>query len=259
MKVVAVQIDTVWEDKAANHAKVRELLASADVPEGSLIVLGEMFSTGYSMNVDATEDRDGVDTNTAAFLKDLAVSYKSTVLGGVVSRHFDGKGRNEAVSFDPTGEENGRYCKLHPTSFLGELDHHVKGERTTAFPWGGASVSPFICYDLRFPEAFRMATRLGADVFAVIASWPSTRQHHWLTLNIARAIENQAYVVAVNRTGNDPSLPYAGGTRIIDFQGEILADAGDAECVISAEVDLDALRRYREDLPVLKDMRADLR
>jgi len=126
------------------------------------------------------------------------------------------------------------------------------------FDWRGARVSPFICYDLRFPEVFRAATRRGAQVLVVIANWPATRVEHWVTLLRARAIENQAYVAGVNRCGNDPKLAYPGRSVIVGPWGEVMADAGDGEGVAWADLDFAALESYRREFPVLRDIRYGL-
>jgi predicted amidohydrolase len=117
-------------------------------------------------------------------------------------------------------------------------------------------VSPFICYDLRFPELFRtIAASQKPELFLVIANWPEKRILHWIRLLQARAIENQAYVVGVNRIGRDPYYTYTGRSLIIDFNGEIVKDAGEAEGFIEAELDLETLRKYRQGLPFLEDMK----
>ena len=123
------------------------------------------------------------------------------------------------------------------------------------FHWRDFAVSPFICYDLRFPEHFRVAARRGAQLITVIASWPVARIQHWVTLLQARAIENQAYVAGVNRCGTDPKLSYNGRSLIVSPRGDILADAGNGECVISAGLNLKELLAYRAELPFLADMR----
>jgi len=121
------------------------------------------------------------------------------------------------------------------------------------FNLGAAVVAPFVCYDLRFPEVFRVASAAGANLMVVIANWPSKRIQHWVTLLQARAIENLSYVIGVNRTGNDPTLEYSGRSVIVDYMGEILADAGSDECVISADLDFEELNRWREGFPALRD------
>ncbi len=119
---------------------------------------------------------------------------------------------------------------------------------------GGA----LICYDLRFPELWRLAAIAGTEVFTIGASWPAARRHHWRQLLIARAIENQAFVVAANRIGDDPHLSYAGGSMVVSPTGEILAEAGDHEAVLRARLDLASLREWRRDFPALSDLHRDL-
>jgi len=256
MDLIAVQFDVAWEDKPANCARVRRLLAAAEIRPGSLIVLPEMFAAGFSMNVAGVGEEAGGPTET--FLGELAAEHKSCVLGGVVTRAAGGRGRNEAVAFGAHGREAARYCKLHPFGCAGESDHYVAGDELVTFEWAGFTVAPLICYDLRFPETFRGAVDRGANLFAVIANWPSPRQEHWSTLLAARAIENQAYVVGVNRCGADPNCTYAGGSVIFDPRGDPVAAASGEECLVTASPDLPALDVYRREFPALADRRESL-
>jgi omega-amidase len=123
------------------------------------------------------------------------------------------------------------------------------------FAWGECLVAPFICYDLRFPEIFRPVARAGAQLITVIASWPEARIAQWVKLLQARAIENQCYVAGVNRVGSDPRFRYSGRSMIVDFRGDVIADAGSEANLISAELDLAGLAEYRRELPFLADMR----
>ncbi len=252
MQIVAVQHDIVWENKQVNCDKVRALISKAGVKPGALIVLAEMFATGFSMNLAAT--LEGGERPTEKFIADLAKQYQSAVVAGVVNAASPGRGYNEAVAIGPAGEI-ARYLKMQPFCPGGEHTAYDAGRGAVAFQWQGATISPFVCYDLRFPEVIRMAASLGAEVITVIASWPAARIHHWVRLLQARAIENQCYVVGVNRIGTDPTLAYCGRSIIVDYHGEIIADAGDKECAISADVNLDELRNYRQKLPFLKDMK----
>lgn len=255
MKIVGVQLDIAWEDKQANYDRVRALLDGSQVEPDSLIVLPEMFATGFSMNVDGIcEDPHG---KTEPFLADMARQHRSYLFAGVVTKGPDGRGRNEAICLDPSGKVVARYCKLHPFSFAGETEHYVSGDEVITFPWGGFTVSPFICYDLRFPEVFRASVRLAANLFVVIANWPQAREVHWTALLKARAIENQAYVIGVNRCGSDPKNAYSGQSMILDPRGEVMVAAGDGESVISAELDLQVLQDYRRQFPALADIRDD--
>lgn len=256
MKTFLVQLDVVWEDRAENFAKVSALLAKQSIPEGSLIILPEMFATGFSMDLAVTIE--GAASETESFLGELARTHRSTVLAGLVRQGKDGKGRNEVVVMEPSGKALARYCKLHPFSFSGEDQHYEKGGNVVFFELGGFVVSPLICYDLRFPEAFRMAVKGGAELIVVIAQWPSKRTQHWVTLLQARAIENQAYLIGVNRCGDDPKLHYDGRSIVVDPLGTIIADGGGDEGVTEAELDLNVVRQWRADFPALDDIRNDL-
>jgi len=254
MQLIACQLDIVWEDKQANHEKVRALLADANVEPPALIVLPEMFDTGFSMNVDAVAENDNHPSET--FTKELAAAHHATVIAGVVNRAPDGSGLNQAVAFDPQGRECARYNKMQPFSLGGEDQHYTAGHAPLVFDWQGVTVAPFVCYDLRFPEIFRRCVREHQPrIITIIANWPSAREEHWVTLLKARAIENQAYIVGVNRCGSDPDLDYPGRTQIIDYQGNVLADADDTEKIITAEIDIEALDDYRQRLPFLNDIR----
>jgi omega-amidase len=255
MKIIGCQLDIKWEEKEANHEHVRELLQQASPASDSLIVLPEMFATGFSMNVGKIAEEE--DRPTQDFLSKIAAEHQSFVLGGVVIRSKDGRGLNQAVVYTPSGGELARYSKLHPFSYAGETEHYAPGTGIETFACNSFVVAPFICYDLRFPEAFRAATRRGAQILAVIANWPAAREDHWLSLLKARAIENQAYVIGINRSGCDPNHSYSGRSQAINPRGEILSDAGSSQGWIQADLDLQELLSYRREFPALEDMRDD--
>lgn len=251
LKIHAVQLDSVWEDKAANFAKVRGLIQAYPPEAGSLLVLPEMFATGFSCDLGKTmEDHAG---ETEFFLAELAREYGSAVLGGLVTKGPEGKGLNQSLVLAPDGHELSRYTKIQPFSLGGEAAVHEKGSAPVVFEWRGLKVAPLICYDLRFPEIARQAVALGAEMLVYIAAWPVKRYHHWLTLLQARAIENQAYVLGVNRTGSDPNFSYNGRSVLVDPHGIIVADAGESEQVIRAEVDPTIVREWRSQFPALRD------
>jgi omega-amidase len=255
MKIACCQTDIVWENKTANYERARTLLAAAKLPAGTLVLLPEMFATGFSMNVAAV--REGDASETEQFLACTARELGIFLLGGLVSPGTDGRGRNECAVFSPEGKMISRYHKMQPFTPGGESTHYSAGQEIVTFQWQGFTVAPFICYDLRFPELFRGAMHRGAEIITVIANWPNKREHHWTNLLQARAIENQAYVAGCNRAGVDPTLTYPGRSMIVDFAGTVLADAGNAEGIISAEVDREKLLKYRNDLPFLRDARRD--
>jgi predicted amidohydrolase len=252
MRVVAVQLDTAWEDKPSNHVAVERLLAAAPPPPGALVVLPEMFATGFSMDVGAINEDEHPASE--VFVSELARRHSVAVVAGVVRREPGGRGLNQALAVGPEGAELVRYSKIHPFSYAGEDRHYARGRDVVTFAHGCFTVCPFVCYDLRFPEVFRVGVRKGAQLFVVIANWPSAREAHWRALLAARAIENQAWVVGVNRCGRDPVGAYPGSSRILDPLGRVVAEAGADECTLAAELDLDMLVEYRRRFPVLRDI-----
>ena len=241
MKVFCCQFDIAWENKSANFEKVEKLLARESPPAGSLVVLPEMCFTGFSMNVPIIAN--GEPLFTEAYLSATAKRHGVYLIAGLVTQAPTGRGKNEAVYVTPQGSVDGRFQKLHLFSPAGEDSFFEAGTRPITFSYHGVLVAPFICYDLRFPECFRAAVDLGAELCVVIANWPRVRESHWLTLLQARAIENQAFVAAVNRCGNDPQNEYSGRSVIISPTGEMLADAGEDECVIGGDLNWAELER----------------
>ncbi|HEX3625616.1 MAG TPA: carbon-nitrogen family hydrolase [Verrucomicrobiae bacterium] len=254
MMVYGCQFNIEWEDKPANFGRVRSLLRKRRISPKSLIVLPEMFATGFSMNAGAVAEPTSGPT--VVFLRELAIELRSYVLGGF-ARYAGQNIYNAAVCMAPSGGCVAHYAKLHPFSPGGESQHYSAGDRLAVFQWGDLKVAIFICYDLRFPEIFRAAVSQGTDVMVVIANWPCRRQSHWTALLRARAIENQAYVVGVNRCGQDPILDYDGGTAIFDPYGRAVAVAGRRESIVSAKLDPNVPSQWRKDFPVLKDIRCD--
>ncbi len=255
MDVACCQFDIAWEDKPANYERVESLAAAARLAPGTLLLLPEMFATGFTMRAEAVAEP--IDGPTARFLSDLARRRAIFLQAGVVLlTDGDSRPHNEALVFGPDGRLLARYAKMHLFSYDGEPAHYAPGQSPTMFPWQEVQVAPAICYDLRLPELFRTAAARGADMIAVIACWPAPREEHWLALLRARAIENQCYVAAVNRCGKDPSgLAYAGRSQILDPRGAILSDAGNGEGIIRVVVDMDEQRRYRREFSALADVR----
>jgi omega-amidase len=253
VQVVLVQLDIAWEDPAKNYAKVRELLRASPPRAGAMVILPEMFATGFSMNVATVAEREPRPTERS--LAELAREHGVYVMGGLASRIDERCVRNECVVFDAAGSIVARYGKLHPFTLGRESSCFTKGDTVTMFAWPGFVVAPFVCYDLRFPEIWRHAVRRGATLMTDIANWPHARIHHWTALLTARAIENQCYVIGVNRAGRDPTLRYPGKSIVIDPSGKVLAEAGEGEQVLTAEIEPAVVEEYRRKLPFLTDIR----
>lgn len=249
-------MDLAWEDRAENHRRLAHHLCG--VPglraSGDLVVVPEMFDTGFSFNLEKTADNDG---RTLGFLCEIARELGVTLQGARTVVGPDGRGRNRATVVGPDGAVLVEYDKIHPFSFGRESEFFTGGDRVVTYPWraGGETVTvcPAICYDLRFPELFRKGMLAGAELFALGANWPKPRKEHRRALSIARAIENQGIMLSVNRAGKDPHLEYAGGSIAVSPVGEVLAEAGDEERVVSVEIDLKGLREWRGKFPAWKD------
>ena len=254
MQVACCQFDIRWEDKPANYARVRAMVASAGLAPGSLLVLPEMFATGYSMAAERVAEEPGGPT--FAFRSELAARHAVHVVGGVAVRAPDGRARNEAVAFAADGRLVAPYAKMHLFTYAGEHDHYAPGDAVATFDWSGCAVAPAVCYDLRFPELFRRAAGGGEQLFVVIANWPVAREPHWLALLRARAIENQAYVVGVNRVGTaGDGTEHVGDSRIVSPTGELLATAAGVETVLVADVDAAEVAATRDRFRFLADRR----
>lgn len=259
MHIACCQFDIAWEDKPANFRRVAALVREARPAHGTLLLLPEMFATGFTMNVGLTAEP--AQGPTAQFLSELAKEHGIHVVGGaIIADAGAGQPQNEAMVFDPRGTLSARFAKGYPFTLAREDEYHAAGKQRNPFEWAGCRVSPAVCYDLRFPELFRRAAGDGAEVMPLIANWPAARESHWTTLLRARAIENQAYVAGCNRVGTDGNaLEYAGRSQIIDYRGEVVADAGGAEAVVSAAVNVAALREFRSAFPFLADMKPSTR
>ena len=252
IKVAGLQLDVAWEDRAANFEHVRELAGKARDRGADLLVLPEMFSTGFSLDTRITAEPPSGET--PRFLSELARDLEIGIVGGYVQRRRQGRGANLALTVDRRGRTVAEYAKTHLFSFMDEHEVHEAGAGPRKFVFEGVETACFVCYDLRFPELFRLVAD-GARLVIVIASWPAARQAHWDALLRARAIENQLYVVGVNRAGQGGGLDYTGGSAAIDPLGQVLAHAGDGENTIIAEVDTDEVERVRTEMPFLKDRR----
>jgi predicted amidohydrolase len=252
MKIAGLQVRIAWENPAENHARLRPWLDMAQAAGARLVVLPEMYACGFSMHTDRiAEPEDGPSTR---FLSDEATARGLWICGSVPARpEGETKPFNTLVLAGPAGQLH-RYRKIHPFTFAKEHEHYGAGTEHVTVEVEGVRLSLFVCYDLRFAdEMWPLAPTTDAYVF--VANWPARRRHHWTTLLRARAIENQAYVIGVNRVGEGDGLEYAGDSRVIDPWGEILAGAAGSETMLLAEIDPAVVADARERFPVLRDRR----
>jgi len=256
MRAHLVQLDIRWEDKPSNYETVRGLLSGANAREGDLVVLPEMFDTGFSLRTEETADENAA---TLAFLGELARSLHVWIHGGRTMAGRAGLATNRATILDPQGRLVAEYSKIHPFTYGREPERFRPGTEVITYDWvsdtGSLRICPAICYDLRFPELFREGLARGAEAFVIGANWPDARHAHWRALLIARAIENQAYVLGVNRVGNDPYLAYAGGSMGVSPKGEVIGELGAEAGVLTVDVDPGAVRAWRGQFPAWRDAR----
>lgn len=259
MRAHLVQMDIAWEDPTENFRRVHQLVDPITLCPGDLILLPEMFATGFSLR---NEQTTPAAESILRFVTDLAKSTKSFVQGGrAVAIPDDSLAENRAPVVCPSGQLLSEYAKIHPFGFGREAEAIRGGSEVTTWDWqhdaDSLCVGVGICYDLRFPELFRRLVAKGAQAFTLGANWPDARQSHWRALAIARAIENQAFMLAVNRCGSDPHLSYAGGTIAVGPQGEILGELGDQPGVLSVDLDPESVTQWRAKFPALRDIRLE--
>lgn len=220
LKIALISLDQAWEDKARNLARCEELVAVAARGGAEILIFPEMTLTGFTMNTELSAEAPDASASWVAFSA-MAARHRLWVLAGVVLRQ-GGKAANTLLVFSPDGREASRYVKLHPFSPSGEDRWFEAGNALTRVHIGEFTVGLTICYDLRFPELYS-ALATDCDLLVNIANWPQRRVAHWRTLLKARAIENQVFIVGVNRTGTDgKGLAYERSSGVVNANGEQL-------------------------------------
>jgi predicted amidohydrolase len=251
MRIAAIQHDIVWEDAAATCRHLEPLVAGAAASGAGLAVLTEMFATGFSLDGDRIAEPEGGPTST--WMLQQAAAHGLWLYGSVPERRAGEKPRNVGILAGPDGTTH-RYAKIHPFTYAGEHDAYDAGQETVTVELGGLRLSLFICYDLRFADDWWPLAPT-TDVYLCCANWPEARRAHWQVLLQARAIENQAYVVGVNRVGEGGGLAYSGDSRIFDPLGEMLAGGARTETVLLADIDAGEVAKVRDRFRFLPDRR----
>ncbi len=248
MKIALIQMNSAWEDEARNRKTALHLLAEAARAGCDVAVLPEMFATGFTMNLAVVSD----GRETFGFLGEQAKKNKMNIIAGLAAkRPRDRRGTNGAFVFDRTGSQRDRYVKIHAFPLLSEDTFYRPGKKPVIFKIDEVLASVFICYDLRFPELFRQVSA-DVQVVFVIANWPAERMMHWETLLKARAIENQCYIVGVNRLGKDGNgIQYTGGSLVIDPLGATVAQLDWRNDWATAEIDPGMVASVRNRYPFL--------
>jgi len=261
IKLLGIQMQSVFNDKVANFQKVSKALAENADFEPDLVLLPEMFNTGYDAKNFEKNAESVPSDSTSMLLSGFAEKYNTHIAGSIVERSPEGSLRNSLVIFDRTGALCAKYHKAHLFSHQGyDEGKYIKaGDNVVVADLDFGKVGLSICYDLRFPEIYRTLALRGADIVLCPAAWPDVRENHWVTLSKARAIENQFFVFSVNQVGKVTfNRIDAGKSMVVDPWGEVVASCGDSEEVLRAEIDLAQIQEVREKIPVLQDRRSDL-
>ena len=254
MKVALVQMDIVWESPSKNRETAERLMLSAE--KSDIYVLPEMWNTGVTTEpMGVAESENG---ETLQWMQQMANKLDAAVAGSVAIKAPDDTYRNRLYFVKPqVSLQEGVdgvvwYDKHHLFSYGGETEHYTPGNEYVSVDWRGVRFHLSTCYDLRFPLWLR--NRDSYDVLICVASWPSVRMHAWKVLLAARAIENQCYVLGVNRIGKDPYCEYSGSSSVVDPFGFATTCPNGEACILTHTLDLKRLKSFRDKFPVLKEM-----
>ncbi len=249
--IAGFQTDIFWEDREKNFSNLREKISH--LGKKDILIFPETFSTGFTMKSKLFSEPLFGDTE--KFLLEISSNTGSLVGGSWIEENPQGKPFNTLSFVTPEGQFH-RYRKIHPFSYGGEDRFFSHGDKTVTFEWKGLKISPLICYDLRFPEVFRDSVGK-TDLYILVANWPSPRIHHWLSLLKARAIENQAYIIGINRVGvagKIQKLYHNGYSAFFGPWGSETIVTSEKEDVLEVSLSLEELKIVREEFPYLKDI-----
>lgn len=253
-KVGCIQFDIAFGNPDENKRRMENWLADAAEQGCDIVVLPELWTTGYDLTrLTEIADKDAQDA--ISFLQKQAVKHHIHIIGGSVANNRGDAVENTMLIVGNTGELLHQYSKLHLFQLMDEHLYLAAGSGDGMFTLNNEKLAGVICYDIRFPEWIRTHVLKEAKVIFVVAEWPLKRVDHWRTLLQARAIENQVFIVACNRSGKDPNNQFAGHSMIIDPWGEILSEGTEAEEIVIADISLERVEQTRKTIPVFQDRR----
>lgn len=256
-KISCLQMNIAFGNPTENYQKAERLIKEAMKENPDIIVFPELWTTGYDLTrLETIADKGAA--NTIDFLKKAAIKYQVHFVGGSVANQGEQGVKNTLLIINNKGHLVHSYSKLHLFKLMDEHLYLEAGEEIGLFDLDNSTFGGVICYDIRFPEWIRAHTSKGAEALFVVAEWPAPRLTHWRSLLIARAIENQCFVIACNRSGNDPNNEFAGHSMIIDPWGDVIAEAGATEEILSSVIELDLVKDIRKQIPIFEDRRPDL-
>ncbi len=254
LNILFLQTDLVWENPVKNRALLHEKIARSFQGE-DLIVLPETFTTGFPVDPAGFAEEEA-KSETLAWMKQIAVTFQTAVTGSFLLK--EGKHYHNSLIFMHSDGAYERYDKRHVFSMGGEHERIKAGEKIVITELKGWKIRPMVCYDLRFPVWSKNRYDKGEyqyDFAVYVANWPAVRAYPWKLLLKARAVENLAYVLGVNRIGKDgPGNNYSGDSQLIDFKGNVVAQCEEyAQCAVSASLSYEALKKFRKKFNVGPD------
>lgn len=251
MKIALIQLSPVWESKENNIKSINNVLTKLN-SDTSLIIFPEMTLTGFTMN--AKQNAEEIDGLSIRHFVQLSRSLKKDVIAGIIEKE-NGRFFNSLFHFDNNGLIKAIYKKIHPFSLAEEDKNYENGKNIVITKIKNFNIGLSICYDLRFPELYRLYAKEKVELMVNIANWPNKRIMHWNSLLKARAIENQCYMVGVNRIGNDPFHSYSGSSAVYSPMGDEVALGENDEKIIYAKIDYEYVKITREKLGFLNDIK----
>jgi predicted amidohydrolase len=252
MKLALVQYSPVWENKEKNIEKINSLILSTNI-DAEVIIFPEMTLTGFTMN--ANIHSETVDDISFHYFSDLAKKLDKEIFAGIIEKN-NGKFYNSLIHFDSNGTIKNTYRKIHPFSLAKEHEHFSAGESIVITNIKDVKIGLTICYDLRFPELYRLYAKEKVDIIINIANWPEQRIEHWEHLLKARAIENQCFVVGVNRIGRDAKHNnYNGFSSVFNPMGKEIVTCKNEGKIIQVEIDIKEVEKTRNKFGFLNDMK----
>lgn len=259
MKVLVVQNNAILNNKTANFDNVEKLLEPYLQMDTDLILMPEVWAVGWDCSTFKKEAEPTENSPTIEFLRHLAQKHKSLIIGGSYIRTTDsGEYKNTCPVITKEGKLLVQYDKMHLFSHPGseEQKYLSAGEELVILDLGYTKIGLTVCYDIRFPEIFRQYSQNGVEIYINTAAWGKNKLMHWETMQKARAIENQCYVLAADQTGKIKGEEFnLGHSMVIDPWGDVESELGEEEACICADLDLEKLRKLRNEFPLLADRR----
>jgi len=252
MKVAVCQMNVVQGDQKRNRITAERMILEAAENDAKVVILPEMWTSGYDFN-NLDKHKEIIGGSTYQFLSSKAKNHNIWIIGGSFPVEFPEGIKNTSFTFDPNGDLQNIYNKVHLIGLMNEDEYLVPGSECTLFNFNEHLAAVEICYDIRFPELTRTYAISGAKILFVPAEWPVQREEHWKTLLQARAIENQMFVIGANIVGNNDNDIFNGKSMIIDPRGQIIAEAGSKPVVLYGNINLSLVKSTREAMPIFKD------